>query len=93
MAIEAFYTVKETGFQLKKSPSWVYRGINAGRVLASRVGASWRVSAKEIGRLLQPANKERVEAWTLEELRRRELKRDEVTIKALRERARWTPPG
>lgn len=89
---DVFYTVAEVALLLKKSRSWLYRAAKRGAITVSRVGSTLRIARAEVRRLLRPANEERVEAWTVEELRRKELKRDQATIKSLRASSRWTPP-
>lgn len=90
---DVFYTVNEVALLLKKSRSWVYRAARQGSITVSRVGSTLRIARSEVRRLLLPVNKTRVEAWTAEELLRADLRRDDATIKTMREGWRGMPPG
>lgn len=61
MKPEMIFTVDATAIHLRRSTSWVYRAIKAGRIAAARVGNGWRIPASEIARLLRPANADAVE--------------------------------
>ncbi len=80
---DAIFTPKEAGLLWKKSASWVYRNIKAGRILVSRVGATWRISAAEIRRQLKPVNGPAVDEWTRNELYQWERRLDAAYIKKL----------
>lgn len=90
---DVFYTVSEVALVLKKSRSWIYRAAKRGSITVARVGSTLRIARAEVRRLLQPANKTLVEAWTTEELLKAELKRDATTLKAIGDRYRMMPPG
>lgn len=90
---DVFYTVAEVALLLKKSRSWVYRVARRGAITVSRVGSTLRIGRAEVRRLLLPANKPAVEAWTRAELLKHDLKRDDATLKAIGKRWREMPPG
>lgn len=86
MKPEMIFTVDATAIHLRRSSSWVYRAIKAGRIAAARVGNGWRIPSSEIARLLRPANAAAVENFRRTQLYRQIDRQERELVRDIKQR-------